>query len=457
MKCIKCDTDNNLRDRTANAGKCSKCSHPFVFEPTVKLKSEQSGLNFSKPLTDPFFAKVISDISANHTLFSTPKQLQYLLGKRLIPEESLALNPQLIGGYVGISLFLLFFNPLFFNGLLRIDPFGFTFMLWLVGNLLLILALYGESSNTNISTVDRGHCAVKLQIAGIFILIIGGVYSFFAQSIIVFGLVALEGLGSMWLGLFQKMKINRMEPTSATVTFSVSKKQMRDWLDRWQKVNGAFYLLLPAPLSSISPASENQLPDADVTNYSFDRVIVCQSDEIAQMLIANNFHFENNCAILSLAGYPQNIFDTTMQMLRRNPDLKVFALHDCSPSGMRLAHQLRTDSKWFPDLNIVIIDIGLTPRQIMAAKRSMSIFTNKSMADVSLRLDTSIRQTLTAAELQWLDAGNFVELESFTPQKLLHVVQRGIANQSLSVGDDNLILIGDGGSDNYIFATESFG
>ncbi|BAU41594.1 hypothetical protein [Leptolyngbya sp. O-77] len=50
---------------------------------------------------------------------------------------------------------------------------------------------------------------------------------------------------------------------------------------------------------------------------------------IAQMLISNNVHFENNCAILSINGYPQPIFDTVMKMLRRNPGLTVFAFQDC--------------------------------------------------------------------------------------------------------------------------------
>ena len=60
MKCIQCYTDNNLQDRTANAGRCSNCNHAFVFEPT-----SMKDVNF----TDPFFAKAIVDISVNNTLF----------------------------------------------------------------------------------------------------------------------------------------------------------------------------------------------------------------------------------------------------------------------------------------------------------------------------------------------------------------------------------------------------
>ncbi len=73
MKCINCGTDNNLKDRTANQGQCKQCQHQFAFEPT----------SASIKITDGMFAKFITTISANDTLFFTPKQLYYFLDSRL--------------------------------------------------------------------------------------------------------------------------------------------------------------------------------------------------------------------------------------------------------------------------------------------------------------------------------------------------------------------------------------
>src|SRR4028118_1019940 len=73
MKCINCQTDNNLRERRANSGRCKRCQHRFVFESTT--------INGVK-ITDAMFAKAISDISVNDTLFFTSQQLCYFLGKR---------------------------------------------------------------------------------------------------------------------------------------------------------------------------------------------------------------------------------------------------------------------------------------------------------------------------------------------------------------------------------------
>ena len=155
----------------------------------------------------------------------------------------------------------------------------------------------------------------------------------------------------------------------------------------------------------------------------------------------------------------QRIFDTIMQMLRRNPELRVFAFHDCSPEGMKLANELRTNPRWFPDETIVIVDIGLSPRQILAAKRDMFIQSSKNSAQASRSLPSSLRENLSQVELEWLDRGNFVELESFTPQQLIQVLNRSIANsqQGELSRDTTLILVE--GTDSYfrIYTTESFG
>lgn len=42
-----------------------------------------------------------------------------------------------------------------------------------------------------------------------------------------------------------------------------------------------------------------------------------------------------------------DIFETVMQMLSRNPELQLYTLHDASPRGVSLVHQLRTSSNWF--------------------------------------------------------------------------------------------------------------
>ncbi|MGF1938651.1 MAG: hypothetical protein RM347_030550 [Nostoc sp. ChiQUE02] len=418
MKCINCGTENKLKDRTANQGRCIKCNHPFAFEPTSMSNVK---------ITDPFFAKAIADISANNTLFFTAKQLLYFLDNRLRKSSK------------SISRFGWLLPFLFINLVTSL-----TIFIPLIVNLAFINFFYASSKSTKLNLVSRKQNARNLQIIGGIILSIGILA---LKSFTLFVIIVLVGMLSIYLGTRQLGRIELL-----TQEFLFSESQFKDWLDRWQQINGSILKVLPPPNQENTTATVNP----DVTAYSFDRLVVCDSASIAQLLIANNFHFENNCAILSITGYPQSIFDTTMQMVRRNPDLKVYAVHDCNPRGIGLVHRLKTNANWFLDSEIVIIDVGLTPRQIIATKGGMFIQSSPESAQAAKQLPEEVRQSLSVEELTWLESGKFVELESFTPQRIIKVLQKGIAgSRDLESDDSSLLLVGDTGND--IYTVQSFG
>ncbi|OKH42568.1 hypothetical protein NIES2101_32765 [Calothrix sp. HK-06] len=429
MKCISCGTDNNLKDRTANYGKCSNCGHAFVFEPT--------SMGITK-LTDPMFAKVISDISVNNTLFFTPKQMFYILDNRF---RNKAFNSGSFGcSYIfGMVFFTIFFSS--FGGTLG----GLTANL--IYQIIIITTLMKNAKSPKLNAASRKVSAKSLIFVGAFILIIG-IYSsaVILNSFPAFVIAVLLGIFSIYKGALLQNK------TTIAQEYLISESDYQDWLNRWQRVNGNIHKLLPAPQSL---NNQTILINPDVTAYSFDRLIVCESADIAQFLIANNFHFENNSAILSITGYPESIFQTTMDMLRRNPELKVYALHNCTPKSLGLINRLRTSPNWFQNSNITIIDIGITPRQVIGAKKNIFIETSPQSASEASQLPSEICNNLSPDELQWLQAGNFVNLESFRPQQLIQIIQHGIAN-TLNLESDSGLLIASS-SDTYIYSTQSFG
>ena len=250
-----------------------------------------------------------------------------------------------------------------------------------------------------------------------------------------------------------------LRPKKITKGIVIADAMLDIWIKKWGLFNGAPARLLPPPSApaSLAPA----VAAADVTAYSFDRVLVCDSVAIAQLLIANNIHFEHNCAVLSISGYPQAIFATTMAMLRRNPDLQVIALHNCSPQGVAMINELRTSPDWYVDSTQVIFDLGMLPRQIAAARGQAYIQISDESARAARSMPQEVRKPLTATEMKWLEAGYFVDLESFTPKKLIQIVSQGIAKmQNLGEDvDDNLILVGGFGSDEvtFIYASDNFG
>ncbi|NEP56871.1 MAG: hypothetical protein F6K31_07565 [Symploca sp. SIO2G7] len=373
MKCIQCGIDNNLKDRTANQGRCKNCHHRFAFEPTA--------MSTKTRFTDQFFAKLIKDISANNTFYFTPKQLFYLLEKRLAKKQ----KKTEIGGTIGCGLILIIF--------------GFFSIVTAIG--------------------------LPLIVIGVLVLFFG------------------------WLQFQSQPKYPR--------TLLITKSMTETWLERWNQVNPTPEKLLQQPRQQSIRATI----EPDIAAYSFDRLVVCDRAEIAQMLIANNFHFDNNCAVLSITGYPQGIFEPTMQMLRNNPNLQVYGLHDCSPDGIKLVRQLQTDANWFAQSNVVIVDVGLLPRQIMATKRNMPIQVSEASAAAAKALPTEIRQNLLPQELEWLESGNFVELELFTPLRLMQILNSSIARSNRNIIESSGEGLGgmdiENDNDNYFYVIDSFG
>ncbi|WP_413173966.1 hypothetical protein [Anabaena azotica] len=432
MKCINCGTDNNLKDRTANQGRCKQCNHPFAFEPTTMGNLK---------ITDPMFAKILADISVKNTLYFTPKQLLYFLDSRIRKKGFQTV------GFIGLYLFFNIWVTGFVGGFTS----AFLPNSFLIANLVYqagtIFYLFKNTTSSKLNNASRKASARTLQVVGLVILILGILVSLALGSFPVFTVVVILGMLSIYLGTRQLGKVGNLPQE-----FIVTQSYIDGWLETWQSINGKIDKVLPAPQEKIAPTSINP----DVTAYSFDRLVVCDSANIAQLLIANNFHFENNCAILSINGYPQSIFETTMEMLRRNPNLQVFALHDCSPKGVSLLHRLRTSENWFLNSDVTIIDVGLLPRQILANKRGIFVQNVAALAKRSTELPLEIRQTLSKEELAWLDAGNFVELESFSPQMLIKVLRSGISGSlNLASDDSSFMLVGDGGND--IYMVESFG
>jgi hypothetical protein len=441
MKCINCQTDNNLRDRTANYGRCSRCNHQFAFEPTEASNKYK--------ITDGLFAKLLTDISAEGTISYTNKQLHYQLDRKGKKKSSYQTGGWLISYFLvvwfGTIVLGTFLNILLKGGL------AYPVMFAAVNALFIWLIVKGKNNNQD-SVSNRRRSIESLKYLGIFLILLAivQIFSPWAMTAI---LTLIIGVISIGLHLKQKQKIDLLHED-----WGIDRTLFDSWLKKWQTINGRVDRILPPPQSlTIAPNI-----DHDVTAYSFDRLVVTDRSAIAHFLIANNFHFEHNCAVLSIDEYPRDIFDTVMTMLRRNQDLQVFALHDASPAGVSLVDRLRTSDRWFANQSATIIDLGLLPRQIINGKSGFSVRQKGSNIQAAQALNSTVKQSLSPAEIAWLESGNYVELESFAPLRLLQIVQQGIARSRdliAASGDDGGLIIFDGssGDSGAMYAVDSFG
>lgn len=430
MKCVKCNTNSSLKHRIKRNGRCRNCNHPFVFEPTSPRDKKLL-------VTDRLFKDAIADISSQNMLFFTPKQFLHLIDKRLHSPILTSENKFLeyrwlwIPAYLFFSLFVITFGGFFLSTLINIyfPNIDQNLIFWIpltIYNLACIGKIVKDSQSPEQGISGRIANAKNLQTLGVTILLTWIPISLIIDSSPWYITSTLLGLSSYGIGFLQKRR-----QQAICETFLANEVQIDEWLERWQTANGVLEKLLPHP-------DKNALP-ATIDSPVITSAIICQSDEIAQFLIANKVDSENNCTILSINGYPQSIFDTAMEILRYNADVKIYALHDATPAGVDLANQLRTNSNWFANQDIKIFDLGIFPHQVLE-NRDMFVQNSKTMAEASRKLPYKVRLDLTLEEIAWLDAGNFVELESFEPPRLLRIVNSGLAMSTDPQINDGLVL-----------------
>lgn len=187
----------------------------------------------------------------------------------------------------------------------------------------------------------------------------------------------------------------------------------RMW-ERWLQVHGQ-------PTGVIirkGPPSNPQVAEPDIGDYSFDRVVVCDRARTVDILLANNFHFENNCAVLSIEGYPPGPFAIVRKMLQRNPKLQVFTLHDATPAGCTLAQKVAVDPEWFNG-KIRIVDVGL---RLCHAKPYRGLFLRAP--------GKTIRESngVQSEEAKWLEC-YALELAVIRPEQILKRLFRAMNRQ----------------------------
>ncbi len=159
----------------------------------------------------------------------------------------------------------------------------------------------------------------------------------------------------------------------------------------------------------------NEIPD-DLTLYGLPKLLICESDEIAQMLRANQFHLQTPCGVLSLKE-ASPLSDNFQNMLSSAEEAQVFYLHDASWQAISL----------IPDLHRILslnYEIPLRPlglRPIHAQR--LHLFAQKEI-DFSPNVDLAKISYLDEKEKTWLKSGFKTEVSAVAPVRLLRVLRR---------------------------------
>jgi hypothetical protein len=221
----------------------------------------------------------------------------------------------------------------------------------------------------------------------------------------------------------------------STVT-KLSRETFADLWRRWLEVHGTPAKLIVRALRE-GPFRAAPVIPAEMEHYSFDRAVICDRAETVDVLLANNFHFENNCAVLAESGYPQAVFATVRRMLKGNPRLVVYVLHDADVRGCLLAHRLVTDPDWFHQ-GPKVVEVGIRPAHAMKLKGVWSIAG-----------EAEATPHLTRAEHKWLSRYS-LELAAIRPEQVIKRLFAAIASEAKLEKSSTYVGDSGGGSDYWV-------
>lgn len=351
MKCLRCGHDSKHKDRPNRT--CPSCKARFVFEP-------QDG----DPVTDVLFDNAIKAVSADGRVRWGVEHLYYEICRRKRGRKYSLLSMAIAFGLVPVFLWIAVHNAVYF------------FILPAVGALIFGLVM---------------------------------VYSTFGSPTVFLDRTRFSSLYNRWVDMHGVPKglIVRPKRDPSARTFGKRGRTVRPPPSSEDKDWDA--------LAARGAASAVQELEPDIGDYSFDRAVICDRARTVDLLIANNFHFENNCAVLSIDGYPEGPYETVKAMLKRNPRLHVFTLHDATPAGCQLANTVAFDRDWF-DGKLSVVDLGLRPRHAQPF-RGMLRHSTERLSGAADGID--------AKEAQWLSQYS-LELAAVRPEDVLKRLFRGI-------------------------------
>jgi hypothetical protein len=163
---------------------------------------------------------------------------------------------------------------------------------------------------------------------------------------------------------------------------------------------------------------------ADVEAYGFERLVVCEREETADVLLANGFHAELKCPVLAYSGYPEHAYASLLPLLRERPPETVVVVHDASREGCALTQAVATSPRWFAGVKLPqLVDAGLRPED---ARRFRGLYQHGSHGG-------GFEASLEPADAKWLDK-YLLELAAARPRVLMSVLARILRGESEGEG-----------------------
>lgn len=227
-------------------------------------------------------------------------------------------------------------------------------------------------NGTYFFTEDELYCFMAQQTRpGMAGCIIG---AFIITAIITGGLHLMMALG-IWPAFFVLPILVLM---AVKISNSVlSRKKWAKYLRHWQQMTGNdahkdnhLSAMLTTPQLLEKPSQANE---PDIYDYGAAKLLICEHDIQVDWLVKNGFHAENGIVIISENFYPQYLTEQVQELIKNNPDLDIYTLHNSDSNGESMIGRLQNPLNNWGLGGLEIVDLGLSSEHLLKAKLNKKI------------------------------------------------------------------------------------
>ncbi|MCO6042640.1 hypothetical protein NG895_01855 [Aeoliella sp. ICT_H6.2] len=160
-----------------------------------------------------------------------------------------------------------------------------------------------------------------------------------------------------------------------------NRKVMEAAIRKWHAAGRRVPRLLLKP-SLHQPPPEWEEPD--IYDYGVESILIVERDILVDLFVKNGFHASQRCLVVSETGYPSYIAGRVETLLREQPDLPVYLLHDATRHGGKMIERVERQLQ-LPPRDRPFIDLGLFPVDVQRIRRLRPLLPAKD--DYAIPLD----------------------------------------------------------------------
>lgn len=108
---------------------------------------------------------------------------------------------------------------------------------------------------------------------------------------------------------------------------------------------------------------EQNIDNAVIHDFAPEKIIIVDNNVTVDLLVYNQVHIKSKSAIVSIEGYPNQVYTATKSFIENQPDIPVYLFHDGSSQNRNYLGLFKSNSQW-SHLHNNAQDLGITWSQL---------------------------------------------------------------------------------------------